>query len=106
MEGLIASFQQKKTMRTQFKTKNNQDEIQVEHDRLLKHFYEIDKGRWLSVGPAHMQNKMPTSPVEEMHSLNFVSKVREYTRIDQENEKLIQRLSNTSTGIVRREELK
>jgi len=40
---------------------------------------EIDQGKQLSVGPArYMEAKGLISPVEEMHSLHFVKKMREF----------------------------
>jgi hypothetical protein len=53
-------------------------EISHEHQRLLRHFLEIEKGKRLSVGPATVIKKPLVSPVEEMHSLNIGSKVKEY----------------------------
>jgi hypothetical protein len=39
------------------------------------------------------------SPVEELHSLNLGIKVKEYSRIDEENERIINKLSATSVGV-------
>ena len=57
------------------------------------------------MGPAALSPKALMSPVEELHSLNFVSKVREYSRIDEENERLIQLLSQSPTSVQNRAEL-
>ena len=40
-----------------------------------------------------------------MHSLNYVNKVKESTRIDSENDKIIQILSQTPSAILKRDEL-
>jgi len=54
----------------------------------------------LSVGPAHLSAaKLSLSPVQELHSLNFTSKKREFARIDGENEKLLKKLSSTNTSV-------
>jgi hypothetical protein len=61
---------------------------------------DIDKGKQLSVGPAHISAaKLSLSPVQEMHSLNFTTKKREFARIDGENEKLLKKLSSTHTSV-------
>lgn len=64
---------------------------------------EIDKGKRLSVGPS--TSKAVLSPVEEMHSLNFVNKVKEFTRIEKENERIIYVLSQAPAAILGRDEL-
>jgi hypothetical protein len=61
---------------------------------------DIDKGKQLSVGPSTNALKIShLSPVSEMHSLNFISKKREFARIDHENEKLLKKLSATQTSV-------
>jgi hypothetical protein len=67
---------------------------------LIKQFLDIDKGKQLSVVSSHVQ-----PAIDELHSLNFVSKAREYSRIDSDNEKLLSKLSHTTTAIHSRAEL-
>ena len=71
----------------------------------MRQFVDIDKGKRLSVGPASLNHKTIVSPVEEMHSLNFGYKMREYSRIDEENEKLIHILGSTSSAVIKRDQL-
>ncbi len=93
-------FITKKKLRDTFKTREFEDEIQAAHQRLLRHFVDIDKGKQLSVGPSTNTLKIShLSPVSEMHSLNFTSKKREFARIDHENEKLLKKLSATQTSV-------
>lgn len=98
-------FLTKKKLRDTFKNKEFEDEIQAAHQRLLRQFVDIDKGKQLSVGPA-ATSKTLLSPVSEMHSLHFTSKKREFARIDHENEKLLKKLGSTNTSVQSTNDLK
>jgi len=95
VDDLIQGFQHKKSLRTTFKTRNTDVEIQAEHLRMLKQLVDIDRGKRLSVGPAGFKPLM----TDDLHSLNFGNKVREYSRIDQDNEKLMVRLKAAPTSV-------
>lgn len=66
---------------------------------------DIERGKRLSVGPAQAPMKLFVSPVEEMHSLNFVNKVKECNRIDDENEKLVSKLTSVPSTVQNQSEL-
>jgi hypothetical protein len=57
VDDLIMNFQLKKNIRANFKNKSEDDEMQAAHQRLLKQFVDIDRGKRLSVGPAHPSQK-------------------------------------------------
>ena len=81
--------------------------MQAAHERLLKQFVDIDKGKRLSVGPAYVnpKDKGIISPVEEMHSLNYVRKMQEFKQIDHENERLIAKLSEAPSAVLSQSDL-
>jgi hypothetical protein len=81
--------------------------MQVAHQRLLGRFVEIDQGKQLSVGPArYLDAKVMISPVEEMHSLHFVKKMREFEHIDHTNDKFLNKLNSTQVSVPDNEDLK
>ncbi len=53
-----------------------------------------------------MDHKVMISPVEEMHSLHFVKKMREFENIDHYNTKIMTKLSSTQTAVPANEDLK
>ena len=94
-------------MRSTFRNKSLDGEIQAAHQRLLGRFVEIDQGKQLSVGPSrYMDAKVMISPVEEMHSLHFVKKMREFEHIDHLNGKFMNKLSSTLTVVPDMDDLK
>ena len=64
---------------------------------------EIERGKRLSVGPAVTQQVQ--SPVADMHSLNFIAKMRECSRIDEENEKIISKLTHVPSTVLNQTEI-
>ncbi len=99
-EELINLYQTKKKLRSTFRNKSIDGEIQTAHQRLLRQFVEIDQGKQLSVGPAnYKEGKSLVSPVEELHSLHYVTKQREYDRIDNDNEKFLNKLTTTQSSV-------
>lgn len=51
-----------------------------------------------------MTTQVP-SPVADMHSLNFIAKMRECTRIDEENEKIISKLTQVPSTVLNQTEI-